>query len=484
MAQLQSEQRIISAARCHDRDGLLVQLLQALSAPSLGHMDWGYVMDVARHLGEIDIALEAGRRHSLSQPNDLNRRITYWKTASNYGREEEVLSQITALPSALRNDERVMMLRGGLEFERGDFDAAERLFRKLATSVNFADRAWLAISKIKHFASCDPDLTDMVAALLKMPSDRLAQIARLNYAYAKALDDIGEFDRALGHYREGARLRGIQHGYGWVADSHFVRRLIEDFDDQGLCKLLPSGFTGQNVVIVNSLPRSGSTLVEQMLGSHSSFCGGGEVDLFPRAALSVGPLDFQSALQFQSDRRRDDPWGEIATIYHRLLAQRFGGNGLCIDKTAVQSRLIGLMLHSMPEAKVVWVRRRPDDTAWSCFSTFFSAPVQWSWSMADIGHFFHQEDLLYAHWTMLFPDRILTVPYEGLVADIRSWMSRIIAFLDLPEEDVALKSGSHHRFIKTASARQIRDQISSNRIGRSLPYSAALEGFWNSYQAA
>src|SRR5690606_5585061 len=127
----------------------------------------------------------------------------------------------------------------------------------------------------------------------------------------------------------------------------------------------------------------------------------------------------------------------------------------------------GLLLHVLPDARVIWMRRNPEDVALSCFRTFFSSPVPWSWSLEDIARYFLIEDQLFAHWTAQFPERILVVPYEGLVREPGVWIEKILAHSGLPSEPQVHEFHKTRRSVRTASVSQVRQPISTDRIGQS-----------------
>ena len=143
---------------------------------------------------------------------------------------------------------------------------------------------------------------------------------------------------------------------------------------------------------------------------------------------------------------------------------------------------MGLLLHSLPDAKIVWLRRNAEDAAISCFRTFFTEPIPWSWSLADIGAYFRIEDRLHAHWSSLFPDRILTVPYEELVGDPEAWIRRILAHVGLEEEPGVFQPHQTKRSVMTASVQQVRAPISTRRVGAAEAYERYMSAFRAAYR--
>ena len=165
-----------------------------------------------------------------------------------------------------------------------------------------------------------------------------------------------------------------------------------------------------------------------------------------------------------------------------MLEQRFGPKGRIVDKTLNHSRFLGFILQSLPSAKVIWLRRDPEDTAISCFRSFFgTGTVPWCWSLADIGWHFRQEDALHAHWTSIYPDRILTVPYEELARDPQPWITRILAHVGLDPESATFTPHLQKRAVQTVSVAQVREPITASSVGAADKYRAHLQPFRDAY---
>jgi hypothetical protein len=306
--------------------------------------------------------------------------------------------------------------------------------------------------------------------------------ARFLYGLAKAFHDCGDFDRAFAVYSEGAALRRAEETYDAEAHEAFAEQLLHDFDREAADRLVPSQSGDQRVIFVNGLPRSGTTLVEQILASHSQVEDGSEVNLLRAALIPTVDRSYRGALAYQERTNDPDPWGKLARDYRAMLTARFQTDGLVVDKTLGQSRLMGLLLHMLPEAKVIWLRRDPEDAALSCFRSFFTSQLPWTWSLEDIGGFFRTEDKLYAHWTRNFPERILTVPYEAFVREPAEWIPRIIAYAGLEMEPQVLEFHRTKRSVRTASVQQVRNPISTARIGAAEAYGKHMGPFREAYR--
>lgn len=444
---------------------------------------WRSVAMLAAQIGEIDIALEASSRFALTEPVTLERLLEYWGALAEHGRADQALAEVARLPIAVREHPAVLHFLAAMTGEAGDFTRAEDLYRRaLAKSDGGTPQTWFALAMIKTFSSDDPDLAAMEQIRADVSRGDPAVHARFLYGLAKAWDDCGEKERAFSLYAQGAALRRSEARFDPAALARFADGLIRDFTVDGIARLTPSEEPASRALFVNGLPRSGTTLVEQILASHSAVGGGAELNLVRAAMIPAGDYSFAGALDYQRrERGKIDPWGDLARDYHRMLNMRFGDCGLVVDKTLSQSHFMGLMLHALPGAKLVWLRREPADAALSCYRSFFSASIPWSWSLADIGAYFRIEDRLYKHWSELFLDRILTVPYEALTREPAPWIARILNHFSLDDEPAVHDFHRTKRNVRTASVQQVRAPISTARIGAAQAYGHLMDEFHEAY---
>lgn len=445
---------------------------------------WRSISRLATEIGEIDTAIEASRRHSRTEPITLERLLGHWGVLAALGRTEEALAEAERLPPSVAGQPIVLHFRGTIAGQLGDFSAAEDFYRRALALTPYLPQTWFALAMIKRFEPGDADI-----AAMERIEPSLGQVdpevrARFYYGLAKAWHDCGEHDRAFELYSKGAALRRQAEKFDAAAVEAFADSLVRDFTPHAMASLKPSGFTDNRVIFVNGLPRSGTTLVEQILASHSQVGDGGELNLAKAALIPTVGRNWAGALAYEQRSESADPWGEIAQDYHRMIAMRFpDAGGLIVDKTLTQSHIMGLLLHAIPQAKVLWLRRNPQDVALSCFRSFFTSALPWSWSFADIGRFFRVEDRLYRHWAELFPDRILTVPYEELVQDPDTWIPRILSHAGLEMEPQVMAFHETKRSVRTASVQQVRAPISTDRIGLSGPYAKYMDAFFAEYGA-
>ena len=474
-------QQVIDAFQRFDRRRVAALISEELQQgpPSGDH--WRNVEAVANQIGEIDFALEAARRYSVTEPRALDRALHYCNALAARGRLVPCLHEVDLLPASVQQHPAVLSIRASIAARMGDFAQATELTRRTITLAPQNGQYWLALSMIHRFAPGDSDLTRMEALAAEMRRMPAESQSPFFYALGKARHDCGDHEGAFAAYSEGAAK--MRAPFEASAMERFVHDAIRDFTRENLERLTPSGCDSDRAIFVTGLPRSGTTLVEQILASHSAVEDGEELNLFCSALIPAGDFSLRAGLDYQSRPAGADPWGEIGRDYLAMLDQRFGPRtGRIVDKTLNHSRFLGFILHSLPRSKVIWLRRDPQDTAISCFRSYFgTGTIPWSCSLADIGWHFRLEDALYAHWTRLFPDRILTVPYEALATDSQRWITRILAHVGLDLEEAPFTPHLKKRSVLTASVAQVREPITASSVGAAEKYRAHLQPFRDAY---
>ncbi|MGN6425092.1 MAG: sulfotransferase [Asticcacaulis sp.] len=475
----------LDALNALDRRAAVALLRQDMAnGPSAGQR-WQSVAQLAGTIGETRLELEAMRRFAQTQPQTLNALLALCTLLARRARSDEALALLDSLPQPVQDLPSVLHFRGMAASEKGDFAHAESLFRKALAKSPLTVQSWFGLALIRKFAAGDADLSMMEGLNGDLPTD-LPPDLRTQWVYtlAKVYDDVNDKAKAAALYQQGARIMRAAAPFDMTAQARLVESVIRDFTPEALAQLTPSQCDSQRAIFVNGLPRSGTTLVEQIISSHSDVKGGGELNLIRPALIPVGEGRFNEAMAYQQRVATADPWGELGRDYLDMLEQRLGADLRVVDKSLDQSALVGLILHMLPQARMVWIRRNPDDCALSNFRTHFKDSLNWTWSFSDIAAFFRLEDRLHAHWTQLFPQRILTVAYEDLVSDPLSWTQRILSHVGLSEEPQVFAPHLQKRSVMTASVAQVRNPISTDRIGLSGGYEAMMAEFRAAYYNA
>ena len=437
---------------------------------------------LASRIGETEMALEGARRFMTTPPVTVGKIVAYCDDLVGAGRKAQAIEFLNKLPKDALQHAHVLHFMGNVAAQEGEFAKSRELLRKSLSLNANAPLVWHAYGMSDDSPLADDDFRILLS--LKKTADRLDLRNRAAYYYAlgDAYAKLGDAERAFENYTAGAEFRKKESAYDSHRQEQLTKEIIQNFTPAHLHKLRKSRFDlDQRALFVLGLPRSGTTLVESILTSHSRVVDGGEVGLAGAALLPVKGYSISKALEYQYTMKSDDPWGDIAHDYHHLLHQRFPQEGLVVDKTLGQTLQLGLLLHAMPAAKVVWMRRDPEDVALSSFRTFFVSHLNWSWSLEDIAHYMRLEDELHQHWVSLFPDQILTVPYEELVKNNHVWIARILDHVGFEMENAVANFHEVKRDVRTASVRQVRQPITTGAIGKSRGFLDQMSAFRKAY---
>ncbi len=478
----------LAAFQARERDDAAYLLARAIQAdPPLG-AKWASVSRLAATLGEITLALAAARKHVAATPT-AEARLAYAQLLIQSGRPLDALREGAVLARERPNDPVILHFLATCQVQLGDHDAAVANLRRiiaLPTAALGAENAWHVLADIKKFTPGDPDIAQMEAMLERIGTAAATRPSRvvMLYALGKALDDIGETERAFACFEESAKLQKSENAYDPVQADAFVDAVVKGWDRAFMDSLPKSTVDSDRPIFVLGLPRSGTTLVEQILVSHSQVVDGAEANLFRPAAMAIRgytPDEVRASFDRPDGAALPD---RIATAYLHLVDERFGKTGRVVDKTLNQTRYLGLIHQVLPKAKLIWLRRNPAGIAWSCYRTRFAQGVEWTRSLTDIAAYFKGEDRLHAHWSAVLGDALLTVPYEALVDDPDTWMRRIIAHAGLEWEDGVRDFHKTERAVTTASFAQVRKPMYASSKEAWKRYETQLKPFFDAYGKA
>jgi tetratricopeptide (TPR) repeat protein len=317
----------------------------------------------------------------------------------------------------------------------------------------------------------------MEAIFESIPNAEAEPFLALHFAYAKALDDRGQHEKALDHYIIGGRMKRAQldykesetHGFFDAIRAAFPKEVFENRKYQGLDDDRP--------VFIVGMPRSGSTLVEQILSSHPDVYGAGEVKYLARA---LGQLRdrFPSLPKYPEMVEKITPaqLDIVAKNYQQALAQGAGDAKRITDKLLTNYFFLGLINFLFPKAKVIHTRRDPVDTCLSGFTKLFKDDMPHSYDLSELGRYYAKYRELMEHWEKVLPEGFMTtVVYEDVVADTEKQARRLIEFLGLEWNDKCLEFHKSDRPVKTASVAQVRKPIYKSAVQRWKKYGSGLQ---------
>lgn len=345
--------------------------------------------------------------------------------------------------------------------------------------------AWYAIaSSGKH------DFTDdevhRIAALIARPSTSTEERGLLSFALAHACDKRGDADRAMAHGHEANRIRREEYrrrGMPFVLAQHeaLVDQIVATFTRDFFSVVPPPGVDDPLPVFVVGMPRSSTTLVEQILCSHPQVHGAGELNDILAILLDELPRSLPTPESYPRYLAREAIPGHAADL--RRVSQRhlahlreLGGDAQrVVDKMTVNFLHLGPMHLLFPGSRVVHCRRDPRDTCLSCYLHNFASPgLHFTFSLDDLAGYYVQYERVMAHWREHLPGAILEIPYEQLLEDQEGFTQRMIDFIGMPWDDACLSFHENRRTVKTASNLQVREPIHKRSRGRWQKYEREL----------
>lgn len=467
------------ALAAHDRDSTnaAVESLLAQRAP-LG-AQWRGLSELMRMSGEWTLAhrtMDAFVQSVGDTPPARFAKAVLWTQG---GRMQEAHDLVASLPPDVPERAGRAYVLGNTALALGRVDDARALLEEAVRHRPGWGPAWLTLASCTPLADhplAERLLADAAAAEKQGKGD----LARYCYAQGKLHMDRRDTEAAWAAFARGARLLREETPYSRQGNTANAESAMTG---------VPPGWVERHAaarrrdssrpIFVTGLPRSGTTLVEQILASHSAVADGAELNLVQHLAVRVGGV---SGTAFDDFVARGGSPDDVAALYLHLLAERCGPDGRIVDKTVDASRFLGLVAAALPDAPLIWMRRDPLDNAWSCLRTFFIHGVAWSYDLVDIAHHFQLEDRLLAFWQERLGDRLLVVPYADLVESPADWTRRLLAHCGLPEEPAVFAPHATARTVLTASAMQVRRPINRDGLQVAAPFRAHLQPFVDAYE--
>lgn len=357
----------------------------------------------------------------------------------------------------------------------GELDKAEEEYEECIARDPSHWKAHLALSQHRRQTDERNHLERLRALLEKNGSDSRAALY-LNLALSKELEDLRDYQSAYVHLVAGKSAGGKTEQYRPEQDTILFDGLREEFP-VGMPAV--EGDSSNEPIFVFGMPRSGTTLVDRILSSHSRVHSAGELPNFgivlKRMSGSRTPalLDLDTIL-----RARNVDMRKLGQAYVDSTRPGTGRMAHFVDKLPHNFLYAGYIMRALPNARIVCLRRSPMDTCLSNFRQLFASGnphYGYSYDILDTGRYYLQFERLVRHWLKVFPGRILEVEYESIVADQAGQTRRLLEFCNLPWEDACLRFHENDAPVATASVVQVREGLHARSQGRWRRYASQLE---------
>ncbi len=438
------------------------------------HYNLGYVL---KDLGRFDEAISCYRRALEIKPD-------YAEAQYNLGNALRDTMQLDAAAACYRRvlelDSKYSNLAliglGDLCMSNGDMGGAENLYRQVLANDGENIQARYCLAQVRKVKTEDENLAALEAAELKsrQPGHQIPDktAIMLHFALGKSYEDTKQYDKAFPHFLEGSRLKRATFDYDknkFARDFDTIRRVF----DQSLLEQFRGGGDMSNVpIFVLGMPRSGTTLTEQIIASHPDVYGAGELrDLFSIAHRSANGVFYPQNL-LEIDKAQLAAWGAdyVSGLQRRAPAARH-----ITDKLPGNFIFTGLIHLMLPNAKIIHVNRNPVDNCISCFTQLFHIKNEQTYNLSELGHYYVQYARLMDHWRSILPaGAFLDVQYEEIVADQEAQARRIIEYCGLEWDDACLDFHKNKRSVRTASVAQVRQPIYNSSVEKWRNYEGYL----------
>ena len=371
----------------------------------------------------------------------------------------------------------ILTSKGHAQKTLGQTDLAIKSYQTAYNVKQDHGEAFFSLANLKTYSFTKNELNNM-REQLKRVDLTLRDKVYFHFALAQGCEAINEYDEAFYHLDAGNQIKNKQSKYSIERMDKELQAQIDVCDESFFETHGDGGYETKDPIFILGLPRAGSTLIEQILASHS---------------MVDGTLELPNILSMAQSLRGDDIYGKEGnypksmknlsldqriemgsrfindTRMHRKEAPRF------TDKMPNNFRHIGLIHLIMPNAKIIDARRYPLDCCFSMFKQLFAQGQEFTYGLAEAGSYYKSYVKLMNHWDDVLPDKILRVNNEDIIEDLEGQVSRMLQFLDLPFEDSCITFYETDRSVRTASSEQVRKPINKSGMDRWKPYAQNLK---------
>lgn len=396
------------------------------------------------------------------------------QTLGNQAEAAKAFKRAASLPGLI--NEKALTNLALLHMHNGEINLAITAFDELLTAYPKSANAWFNQSDLKTFHPRDQNIEKMEALLssINYPTDNDKML--LHFALGKAYLDIGDKKKAFDHLDAGNKMKRSSFTFDANVTSQWLSKIAKVFTKkfiaEGKSNLSPRDFDAPIFII--GMPRSGTSLIEQILASHPSISGAGELKYIQRIADSLsGYPNFSPKLDPATSEK-------LGIEYIHRIVRHADGKKIVVDKMPANFLHVGLIHAILPNARFIHCRRNPIDTCLSLYSKIFGDEQLFAYDLAELGIFYKAYDSLMDHWRKVIPaSHFYEVDYESVVADLDSQAHQLLDFLGLPWNPACLDFHKTKRSVKTASATQVRQPIYKTSIDRWKQYEAELAPLLN-----
>ncbi len=445
-------------------------------APGFHLARQNYALALSRRQ-RFDEALAEIDRLLIAEPNNPNYRLRKGSNLVRKGEHEAALELYEVFLSEYPRQSGAQMNYGHTLKTVGRLDESINAYRTAIRLRPQTGEAYWSLANLKTFRFTDDDIAEMQAQIDEQGGD-LDDQSHLLFALGKAMEDRKEFEQSFDYYQRGNSIRGKHHRHNAKANVFDTVRQIKTLTANFFAEREGWGSTAPDPIFIVGLPRAGSTLLEQILASHSQVEGTAELPDIIAISRRLGK---------KSRKNPASDYPEILTTLSEEQARALGegyiestrvvrhGPPFFIDKMPNNFKHIGLIHMILPNAKIIDARRHPMSGGFSCFKQLFAHGQTFTYDLTNLGHYYRDYVALMDHWGEVLPGRVHRVQYEAMVADTENQIRQLLDYCELPFEEQCLRFYETERAIRTPSAEQVRQPVYTEGLAQWRNFEAHLE---------
>ena len=363
---------------------------------------------------------------------------------------------------------RVHLSLGHVYKTMGEIDNSIDSYKNTILQNNLSGEAYWSLANLKTYSFSENEIKDMEETLKGDMSD--IERSQMYFALGKAYEVKKDFDKSFKNYYEGNKVKKALIKYSSDDTTDNTKRILDFFNQENIQKLAKSSTKDRDPIFVLGMPRSGSTLVDQIISSHSKVDGTQELPNIIKIAAELNTNNQNNYPEVLKELD-DSKLSNLGKDYISETAWARDSAPFFIDKMPNNFIHIGLIKTILPNAKIIDTRRDPMDTCFSCFKQFFARGQLFTYSLEDLGNYYTDYIRAMNHWHNIYGKDIYTIHYDNVINETEETIRKLIDYCELPFEKECLEFYNSSRPVKTPSAEQVRQPI----------YKSGLN-YWKNYE--
>ena len=458
----------ILAFKSGNHDIAEAMLTRALKLDPTYSLVWANLGQVFSVTGQLDKAKKSFKNILNMEPNNALIWAEYGTVLTKLAKYKEGRDAYLKALEFKPDSPRVHLSLGHVFKTMGEIDNSIDAYKKTIIKNNLSGEAYWSLANLKTYSFSENEIKDMEKTLEGDMSD--IERSQMYFALGKAYEAKKDFDNSFKNYYKGNKAKKSLIKYSSDDTTQNTKRILKFFNKENIVNLSKSSTSDKDPIFVLGMPRSGSTLIDQIISSHSKVDGTQELPNIIKIAAELNttkqdsyPEVLKKLDDFQLSKLGKDYISE--TKWARDVAPFF------IDKMPNNFIHIGLIKTILPNAKIIDTRRDAMDTCFSCFKQFFARGQLFTYSLEDLGNYYTDYIRAMNHWHSVYGKDIFTVHYDNVINETEETIRKLLDYCDLPFEKECLEFYKSSRPVKTPSAEQVRQPI----------YKSGLN-YWKNYE--